>query len=71
MHRIVYGIDLLAHGWRTDSTYDERTGDRLDLTSTVAANAATFRRAVKALDDVLQPLACVATRAEVVGAVVG
>ena len=58
LHRIVYGLDLLAHGWRAQSSYDEPTGERVDLTEVVASNAAALGRAFAALDDVLSPQSC-------------
>ena len=58
LHRIVYGLDLLAHGWRAQSSYDEPTGDRINLTETVSSNAAALSRAFAALDDVLSPQSC-------------
>ena len=58
LHRLVYGVDLLAHGWLANNSYDEPSGDRIDLTYIIAANAAALQRAMGALDDVLAPSSC-------------
>lgn len=58
LHRIVYGMELLEHGWQVNSSYDEASGDRIDLTDIVAANAKALDRAMAALNDVLAPQSC-------------
>ena len=58
LHRIAYGVELLEHGWQVNSSYDESSGDRIDLTGIVAANAKALGNAMAALDDVLAPQSC-------------
>lgn len=47
--RILWGVDLLAAGWNASNTFDERTGDRANMTTMVSTNIAAFRRALAKL----------------------
>ena len=47
--RILWGVDLLAAGWNASSIFDERTGDRTNMTRMVATNIVAFNKALAKL----------------------